>query len=156
MNRESSNSRFTQRVIQVVKAIPEGKVVSYGQVALYIGLPRAARQVGFILRDIGLESTIPWWRVVNNKGYISIKGNWQADKELQRKLLLHEGIEVNDEFSLDIEKHRYIADNRMLDKWQLPKNYIDKVRDKDMRIQGDKDIERRRDIRIQRDVDTKI
>ena len=68
-------SNFTQKVIEVVQSIPLGKVVSYGQVAVYIGVPRAARQVGWTLRGIEESVSLPWWRVINNKGRISIEGN---------------------------------------------------------------------------------
>jgi methylated-DNA-protein-cysteine methyltransferase related protein len=99
---------FKNNVINFIKAIPQGRVASYGQIAAACGHPRAARQVGGILRAVDLSAgKIPWWRVVNNKGIISIKGNWIATKEIQRSLLIKEGIKVSDDFSLDIEKYRY-------------------------------------------------
>ena len=49
----------------------------------------------------------PWWRVLNNKGIISIKGNWTATKEVQRELLLAEGIRVSKKYALDIKKYRW-------------------------------------------------
>ena len=99
---------FRERVIQYVKKIPRGKVVSYGQVAAVCGHPRAARQVGGILRaHNSSQGIIPWWRVVNTKGEISIKGNWEASKELQKTLLEKEGIEVSKSFTLDIKKYRW-------------------------------------------------
>jgi len=99
---------FRQQVIAFVKKIPKGKVASYGQVAAACGHPRAPRQVGAILRGLNIsDGKIPWWRVVNNKGLISIKGNWTATKELQRDLLVKEGIKVSDGFILDMEKYRY-------------------------------------------------
>ena len=51
--------------------IPYGRVVSYGQVAAYVGVPRGARQVGWTLRRLE-DIDIPWWRVINNEGRISI------------------------------------------------------------------------------------
>jgi len=99
---------FRQRVIVFIKKIPRGKVVSYGQVAAAAGSPRAARVVGGILRSLDLsDDKVPWWRVINNQGTISIKGNWTATKETQRALLVKEGIKVADDFSLDMEKYRY-------------------------------------------------
>jgi methylated-DNA-protein-cysteine methyltransferase-like protein len=101
-------SDFKQSVINFIKKIPRGRVASYGQVAAACGHPRAARQVGGILRAIDASAgEIPWWRVLNNKGIISIKGNWTATKEVQRQLLLKEGVEVSQDYSLDIEKYRY-------------------------------------------------
>ncbi len=101
-------TNFKQRVISCAKQIPRGRAASYGQVAAAAGNPRAARQVGGILRTLGPGSKVPWWRVINNQGYISIKGNWNADKNLQRELLAGEGIEVSDDFRVDMKKYRFI------------------------------------------------
>lgn len=130
MNLESSQSTFTQKVIQVLKSIPFSKVVSYGQVAAYVGVPRASRQVGWILRSIKDSNSLPWWRVINSKGRISIEGNLYNDKHLQKKLLESEGIVISSDFKFDIEKYRFIADNEMLQSWRLPKNYIEKLMNK--------------------------
>jgi methylated-DNA-protein-cysteine methyltransferase-like protein len=99
---------FRQRVIKFIKTVPKGKVASYGQAAAACGKPLAARAVGGILRSSDVEKeNIPWWRVVNNQGIISIKGSWVASKELQRSLLVKEGIKVDENFTLDISKYRY-------------------------------------------------
>ena len=67
---------FSEKVFVCVKKVPRGKVVSYGQVASMVGKPRAARQVGWALRTLDIaDISIPWWRVVNQKGFLSIKGN---------------------------------------------------------------------------------
>jgi methylated-DNA-protein-cysteine methyltransferase related protein len=117
-------SPFKEKVIQVIRLVPYGKVVSYGQVAAYVGAPRAARQVGWILR--GLENTVdlPWWRVINNSGRISIDGSLHNDKYLQRKLLQAEGVVVLENFTLDMEQYRYIAEDKTLKKLKLPEEYI--------------------------------
>ncbi len=130
MNLVSAQSPFAQKVIQVIQSIPRGKVVSYGQVAAYIGTPRSARQVGWILRSLEEGVNIPWWRVINKTGYLSIEGNLHNDKELQRKLLQQEGVAVDEDYILDIEKYRFIADNELLVKWQLPKEYREKILEK--------------------------
>lgn len=97
---------FTERVIYIIKKIPKGRVASYGQVAALAGSPGAARQVGFILRSSTLDS-LPWWRIINNAGVLSIKGSFEATKFLQKDLLEKEGVEVSDAFTLDIERYRY-------------------------------------------------
>jgi len=130
MNLVSAHSPFAKKVIQVIQSIPRGKVVSYGQVAAYIGIPRAARQVGWILRGLEEGVNMPWWRVINKTGRISIEGNLHNDKELQRKLLQQEGVAVNEDYILNIEKYRFIADNELLVKWQLPKEYREKILEK--------------------------
>ncbi|MBI5530029.1 MAG: MGMT family protein [Candidatus Doudnabacteria bacterium] len=99
---------FKENVIKFLQKVPKGKVVSYGQAAAAAGSPRAARQVGGILRSIDTTAEkVPWWRVVNNGGVISIKGNWTATKDLQKQLLEKEGIKIERDFSLDMEKYRW-------------------------------------------------
>ena len=98
---------FKERVLACVKKLPRGKVVSYGQVAAAAGSPRAARQVGWIMHTLDGQSQIPWWRAVNNKGYLSIRGNEISTKNLQKKLLEKESIIVDKDFNLDMKKYRY-------------------------------------------------
>lgn len=99
-------TEFQQKIIEAVKLIPEGKVVSYGQVALYIGMPRGAREVGWALSDMDPDS-LPWWRVINNAGRISIKGNNYVDANNQKELLEAEGVQVSDKFEINIETYRF-------------------------------------------------
>jgi methylated-DNA-protein-cysteine methyltransferase related protein len=122
-------SAFSEKVIQVVKSIPAGQVVSYGQVAAYVGVPRGARQVGWTLRQLG-DLDIPWWRVVNNQGVISIKGNMYNDAITQRDHLLQEGVIVDANFTLDIKKYRYIASEQSLKIYGLDKYYVQMIWDK--------------------------
>ncbi len=99
-------TEFQKKVVGIVKSIPSGKVVSYGQVALALGIPRAARQVGWTLRNLSPDA-LPWWRVINNAGRISIKNNIYVDAEVQKKLLEAEGVKVADNFDIDIAKYRF-------------------------------------------------
>lgn len=94
-------------VLGCVKKVPKGRVVSYGQVAAAAGHPRAARQVGGILKCLPQPTDIPWWRVINKQGYISIKGNWTATKELQRDLLIRDGVKVSENFKVDMNKYKF-------------------------------------------------
>ena len=111
-------SKFKQSVLKVVKLIPEGKVVSYGQVALYVGVPRAARQVGWILRQLPRGTDIPWWRVVNNEGRISIKASKYNALE-QKSLLEGEGVVVDENLGFEIEKYRFQPDKKFVKKLEL-------------------------------------
>lgn len=88
---------FRNEVFKAVKAIPEGMVSTYGFVASAIGKPRAARQVGQALRSLTtLEEEVPWWRVVNREGYISInQGAGGLEKEIQKQLLETEGVKFD-------------------------------------------------------------
>ena len=108
MPKEAKPETFRESVIAFVKTIPRGRVVSYGQVAAACGHPRAARQVGGILKAANEgNGKLPWWRVVNKKGEISIKGNWEAGKELQKSLLIKDGIKVAEDCTIDIGKYRF-------------------------------------------------
>ncbi len=98
---------FRERVLVIIAAVPRGKVVSYGQVAAAAGSPRAARQVGGILRALDPGQGVPWWRVINSEGFISIKGNWEATKEVQAELLRREGVAVGEDFTVDMGRYRY-------------------------------------------------
>ncbi len=100
-------NNFKESVIIAVNQIPYGKVVSYGQIAVHLDNPRAARAVGWVLRSLeGVD--LPWWRVINNSGRISIKGNRFNTPEDQKRHLLAENIHVADNFDIDINKYRYL------------------------------------------------
>lgn len=98
---------FKELVKKYVQKIPKGKLVSYGQVAAACGSPRAARQVGWMLHSLDGDNSVPWWRVINNGGYISIKGNTYSTPLAQKKLIEDEGIAVAEDLKIDLEKHRY-------------------------------------------------
>jgi methylated-DNA-protein-cysteine methyltransferase-like protein len=93
-------------VVAAVRKVPHGKVVSYGQIAAYIGLPRAARQVGWAMASVGEVPDFPWWRVVNKDGVITIT-NKDIAPQLQRRLLEDEGVVVDDAFRIDMKRFRY-------------------------------------------------
>ncbi|GIW69318.1 MAG: hypothetical protein KatS3mg101_0065 [Patescibacteria group bacterium] len=94
---------FKERVLEEVRRIPKGRVASYGQIALFAGKPRSAREVGWILNRWGDDGKTPWWRIINAKGYISIK-NPKISAQEQKILLEKEGIEVNKNFGVDPKK----------------------------------------------------
>ncbi|HMR55376.1 MAG TPA: methylated-DNA--[protein]-cysteine S-methyltransferase [Candidatus Doudnabacteria bacterium] len=98
---------FKEQVIEVVRKIPRGRVVSYGQVAAAIGSPRGARQVGWALHTLDGDHSVPWWRVINNEGRISIKGNMMSTPLVQKKFLESEGIKVSKSLEIEIEKYRH-------------------------------------------------
>ena len=77
---------FFQAVYEIVAQIPRGYVVSYGQIARLLGSPRAARQVGWAMRQCPEE--LPWQRVLMSDGSIA-GGGWA---ELRRALLEEEGV----------------------------------------------------------------
>lgn len=86
---------FHDRVYAVVRKIPKGKVATYGQVAALMGSPRASRQVGWALHalDASKSENVPWQRVVNKQGYISIMNREHAQDEQAWKLK-RDGVKV--------------------------------------------------------------
>ena len=82
---------FAAQVYRVVERCPRGKIVSYGGVAAMLGQPRAARAVGKALNALPEDTRVPWWRVVNSRGEVSIRGV-EHGQILQRTLLEREGI----------------------------------------------------------------
>lgn len=78
-----------ERIWQVVADIPRGTVASYGQVAELAGLPGGARRVGRCLSRLPAETRLPWHRVVNAAGGISLPG---AAGQRQRERLIDEGV----------------------------------------------------------------
>ncbi|GGK69622.1 MGMT family protein [Amphritea balenae] len=67
-----NNNPQYEVIWQIVAAIPQGKVATYGQVAELAGLPRGARMVGRCLSQLPRDSKLPWFRVVNASGRISL------------------------------------------------------------------------------------
>jgi methylated-DNA-protein-cysteine methyltransferase-like protein len=84
-------NRFHHAVYRVVRRIPRGQVATYGQVAAILGVPRAARAVGGAMRSC--PPNLPWHRVVNARGAISLRANI-GGMVTQRILLEHEGVPV--------------------------------------------------------------
>ena len=87
----SRRSEIDLRIWQVIALIPTGKVASYGDIASHAGLPGAARRVGYALRHLPQDTKIPWHRVVNSQGRISLRAG-SAGQYTQRGRLEAEGI----------------------------------------------------------------
>ena len=80
------------RIYAVVSRIPRGRVATYGQIAALAGLPRQARLVGYSMHALPADSAVPWHRVVNAAGKISIRSNGLGHDDLQAQLLRREGV----------------------------------------------------------------
>ncbi len=83
-------TKFSKRVISLIRQIPAGKVATYGQIASLAGNRNAARQVSRILHSSSTKYDLPWYRVVNSKGSISLKPG--KGYEEQKAILENEGI----------------------------------------------------------------
>ena len=95
-----------QRIYAVVKRVPKGRVVTYGQVALLAGLGGHARQVGYALSALSAGNPVPWHRVINARGEVSERSvpGWD---EGQRMLLEAEGVEFNRRGKIRLERYRW-------------------------------------------------
>ncbi|MGE5596795.1 MAG: MGMT family protein [Hyphomicrobiales bacterium] len=101
-----ANPTFYDRVYELVRQVPRGRVITYGHVALLLGAPSAARAVGYALHNLPAESDVPWWRVINARGTISLKDRG-SNAELQRALLEHEGVQFDLEGRISLETYRW-------------------------------------------------
>lgn len=100
--------RFARAVYALVRKVPRGRVVTYGQVAAILGHPRAARAVGTALSRLphGLATVVPWQRVINAAGQISLRGDF-VRPDLQRQLLENEGVEFDRGGAVDLKRFRW-------------------------------------------------
>lgn len=95
---------FTSRAIEIIKNIPSGKVMTYGQVAKLAGSPRGARQVVRILHSMSEKYHLPWHRVLNAKGEIGIQDEEGFLK--QKQYLQNEGINFIDERKINLNVYQ--------------------------------------------------
>jgi methylated-DNA-protein-cysteine methyltransferase related protein len=101
-------SNFYEQVYAVVRRIPRGKVSSYGRIAQMLGRPRAARAVGYALNALKDKqndpgyANIPWQRVINSQGRISIV-NRENSANRQAELLREEGVVVSEELRVNLD-----------------------------------------------------
>ena len=96
-------TQFTEEVLVIIRGIPYGRVMSYGQVARFAGNARGARQVVRILHSMSEKYNLPWHRIINSKGKISITDKSHA--AIQRELLRSEGVEVSEDGCIDLSTY---------------------------------------------------
>jgi len=97
---------FYLRTIDIIKRIPKGKVATYGQIAAFAGNYRAARQVAYVLHSSSRKENLPWHRVVNSKGSISLKSS--SGYEVQKKFLKKEGIIFKKDDCIDLKRFLWL------------------------------------------------
>ncbi len=95
------------RIYEWVRRVPEGKVATYGQIAGLAG-KCSARQVGYAMAALSGDSAIPWHRIINSQGMISLRSGSEGHY-MQRILLEAEGIVFSEDDTIDIVKYRWIA-----------------------------------------------
>lgn len=86
---ENSTSELTQAILGTIRSVPYGRVATYGQIAELAGAKGAARAVGRVMRNLPADTQIPWHRILNASGTISIP---QPSGALQRERLESEGV----------------------------------------------------------------
>lgn len=98
------NTSFFERVYEIVRKIPEGKVTSYGAIAKCLGSAKSARMVGWAMNACHGKEDVPAHRVVNRKGLLTGKHHFDGTN-LMQQLLENEDIIVIDNQIIDFEKH---------------------------------------------------
>jgi methylated-DNA-protein-cysteine methyltransferase-like protein len=101
LSNSAASSSFFRRVYALVRQVPRGRVVTYGQIARALGAPHAARTVGWAMRDC--PENLPWQRVVNARGEISLRPT--SGYHEQRARLKAEGIRFNRAGRIDLNKY---------------------------------------------------
>jgi methylated-DNA-protein-cysteine methyltransferase-like protein len=93
-------------IFRVIRRVPPGKVVTYGQVAELAGMPRRARQVGYALAALPPGTTVPWYRVVNAKGRVSMRRR-PGPELTQRMLLQSEGVRFDGSGRISLRRYQW-------------------------------------------------
>ena len=93
-----------QRILATVDSIPRGKVATYGEIAREADLAGRARLVGRMLRELPSGSKIPWHRVINAAGKISVRGT--SEREQERRLR-RERVSIDARGRIDLARHRW-------------------------------------------------
>jgi methylated-DNA-protein-cysteine methyltransferase-like protein len=99
------------RIYALVRRIPRGRVATYGQIAELAGLPGQARQVGYALHALRAGSRVPWHRVINAAGAVSLRAA-PGDEVTQRQLLESEGIVFDARGKVPLARVRWQAGAR--------------------------------------------
>jgi methylated-DNA-protein-cysteine methyltransferase-like protein len=117
------DGKFRERVYEIVRLVPYGRVTTYGFVSTLAGMPRHARQVGWALHSLpdDLTASVPWHRVINAKGEVSTHPEESGTyRQIQR--LREEGIEVSDDGVLlnGLAAHEWVPSPETVDHLELP------------------------------------
>ncbi len=98
-------NNFELQVFALVYQVPEGKVATYGDIAKLAGMPKNSRQVGKVLSRLPTDSKLPWHRIVNSQGKISLQG---SRGDYQRQQLAAEGILLSVHGTISLKKYRVL------------------------------------------------
>ncbi|WP_430399905.1 MGMT family protein [Flavobacterium sp.] len=109
INKNPNNENFFERVYEIARQIPYGKVTSYGAIAKALGAARSARMVGWAMNASHNMDDVPAHRVVNRLGLLSGKHHF-GGTNLMQQLLESEGVEVVDNQIVDFQKYFWEPD----------------------------------------------
>jgi methylated-DNA-protein-cysteine methyltransferase related protein len=101
-----------ERIYAQVRKIPCGKVATYGQIASLAGLEGQARQVGYAMAAVPSSSTIPWHRVINAQGRVSMRSEGPGGSIIQQQLLEREGVVFNAGARVALARFRWMPRRR--------------------------------------------
>ncbi len=104
MRPSTATKSFFERVYQIVRLIPSGKVATYGQIARMLEAPHAARTVGWAMAS-STDNDVPWQRVVNARGRIS--GARRVELGVQRELIEAEGVVFDEDGRIDLGVYQW-------------------------------------------------
>jgi methylated-DNA-protein-cysteine methyltransferase-like protein len=105
LRKKNQDDSFFNRVYDVVKRVPRGRVTTYGAIARFIGSPQSARMVGWAMNASHAETgLIPAHRVINRNGLLTGKHHFRHP-DLMQELLESEGIEVENDRVVDFKKY---------------------------------------------------
>jgi methylated-DNA-protein-cysteine methyltransferase-like protein len=105
MARRAASDRY-DRICSVVAKVPKGRVATYGQIAALAGLPGAARQVGYALHARAEARALPWQRIINARGEISLPQEFGMGS-VQRQLLEQEGIVFDERGRISLRRYQW-------------------------------------------------
>ena len=102
-------SEFYDAVYRAITMIPPGRVTTYGTIAAMVGRPMAARAVGYALRALPEDTHVPWHRVINAQGTISLKARHPQETDFQRQLLEREGVVFGPDDRVDLRRFGWVG-----------------------------------------------
>lgn len=109
---------YREKVYEIVREIPAGKVMTYGQIAEILGEGYTARTIGYVMHAADTEN-IPWQRVINSQGKCSTD-KLLLPHNIQQKILENEGVVFNEKGKCDLEKYRWFPDGYEIEEKEQP------------------------------------
>lgn len=103
----NDTNELQRQILEVVALIPFGKVATYGQIAQLAGLPKHARLVGTVLKNLDEGSQLPWHRVINSQGKVSTTNLDEHGENRQLKLLKNEGVLLQN-YKIKLKDYQWI------------------------------------------------